>query len=321
MKNILLSGSLTYDYIMSIPESFSDHILPDHLDKLNLSLVANTLRKTRGGTAGNIGYTMSLLQTPSTIISAVGSDGREYLDYLEKRNINSSYIGLDKNSLTSSVYIVSDKRGSQISTYYGGIDPKLTPHISIPKGRFAYAIVSPSDNVSRHMRECATLEMKSIFDPGQNSTSLSREEFREFINKTEIFISNEYEAEVMLEKTGWTMTEVLEKVALVIITKGEKGSELLLNDGGSLSIPPCKPKRVLDPSGAGDAYRGGLLAGLARGLDLQTCAQMGSVAGTYCVESYGCQEHQYTLAEFCARYKETYKKEIIISEGRNPSTH
>ncbi len=312
MQKILLSGSLTYDYIMSIPESFSDHILPDHLDKLNLSLVANTLRKSRGGTAGNIAYTMRLLQTPPLIVSAVGSDASEYLQYLEKGKVPTKYIGTDSTSLSPSVYIVSDTKGNQITTYYGGIGPRLTPHIGEVKEKVAYAIMSPSGNMLRHMRECAATNIKAIFDPGQISNMFSRAEFREMLTSAEIFIGNEYEAHMMIEKTGWTIDQIRKKVPLVIITKGEKGSELLLHDGTSISLPACKAKKVVDPTGAGDSYRAGFLAGLARGFDLQTCAEMGSVAGTYCVEQYGGQAHTFTLAEFCARYKKTYHKNLAL---------
>jgi adenosine kinase len=310
--NILLSGSIGYDYIMSIPGRLSDHILPDHLDKLNLSLVADTLRKSRGGTAGNIAYTMSLLDTSPIVIGAVGSDGAEYLKFLRDKKVKTTYIGTDPKQLTPSVYIVSDKDGNQISTYFGGIDNLATPSIKKVREKIAYAIMSPSANTKRHLRECAELGIKTIFDPGQVSTLFTRTEFREMLTKSEYYIGNEYETEVMLKTTGWTMQEILNKVSLVIITKGAKGSELLTSDGKSVIVPICKPKVVRDPTGAGDAYRGGLLAGLARGYDIITCAEIGSVAGTYCVEQVGGQTHTYTLPEFKARYKKTYNKDLKI---------
>lgn len=316
MKNVLLSGSLTYDYIMSISGRLADHILPDHIHHLNLSMVAKTLRKTRGGTAGNIGYTLNMLGTSPLIVGAVGSDGGEYLKFLRMNKVRTKYIGMDERELSPSVYIVSDKDGNQISVYFGGIDALKTPSISTVTEKIEYAMVSPSANMLRHMRECKKQKTKTIFDPGQISTMFSGKEFREMLDMGGIFIGNEYETQVMLEKTGWTMKEILQKVDLVIITKGEKGSELLsrskLMNGSSLLVPACKPARVLDPTGAGDSYRGGFLAGLARGFDVQTCAEIGSVAGTYCVEQYGGQTHTFTIPEFCARYKKTFKKPLSL---------
>jgi len=310
--NILLSGSLAYDYVMSIPERLSDHILPDHLDKLNLSLVANKLRRTRGGTAGNIAYTMSLLNTPPFVVGALGSDGTEYLDFLRGRNLETKYIAQDKNILSSSVYIVTDKDGNQISTFFPGVDPMIAPSIKDVKEKVAIAIASPSGNTRRHIKECEESGIKFIFDPGQITTSFTQAEFKDILSKAYMVIGNAYETSVILERSGLSMPEIMKDVEIFITTKGADGSDVWIKGKGMTHVPVCKPNVVQDPTGAGDAYRGGFLAGLARGFDIVTCAEMGSVAGTYCVENDGGQGQAYTISEFCDRYEETYHKSLKI---------
>lgn len=309
---ILLSGSLAYDYVMSIPERLSDHILPDHLDKLNLSLVANKLRRTRGGTAGNIAYTMSLLNTHPLTVGALGSDGTEYLDFMRGRNLETKYIAQDKQIISSSVYIVTDKDGNQITTFFPGVDPMIAPSVKDVKDKIDIAIASPSGNTRRHIKECEELGIKFIFDPGQITTSFTQAEFKDILSRAYMVIGNEYETSVILERSGLSIQEIMNKVEIFITTKGADGSDIWIKGQDMTHVPVCKPDIVKDPTGAGDAYRGGFLAGFARGLNIITCAEMGSVAGTYCVEQDGGQGQSYTIPEFCERYKNTYNKSLKI---------
>ncbi len=312
---ILISGSLAYDYIMDFPGRFKDYILPKNIHILNVCFPVTRLAKSRGGTAGNIAYTLKLLGGKPIIVSALGKDGGEYLSYLRRAGIGTKYIARDKNRFTASAHITTDKDDNQITAYWSGADPELAPHVSNirTKEKIAFAIVAPSHarTMRRHMRECAARGIPVMFDPGQWSASLSGAVIREAARLSALTIGNDYEARTLAKRTGWTVRDIARKTAALVTTLGEKGS-VITTAKGTLRIAPAKPRRVEDPTGAGDAYRAGFLAGLERQYELTACGRMGSVAASFCIERSGTQEHFFTKKDFCARFKKTYGAEIKI---------
>ncbi|MGC9598866.1 MAG: carbohydrate kinase family protein [Minisyncoccia bacterium] len=323
---ILISGSLAYDYIMDFSGRFRDYIMPKNIHLLNVCFPIRELVKSRGGTAGNIAYTLKLLGSEPVIVSVLGKDGGEYLIHLRRLGIGTRYIAQDKSRFTASAHIVTDRDDNQVAAFFSGADPKLTPPIPriarilrVPHAHTttnksgALAIISPSHphTMRRHMRECAAHGIPAIFDPGQWSSSLTGAAFREMVRTSAITIGNDYEIKLLIERTGWSMRDVLKKTRVLITTFGEKGSAIATAKG-VMRVAPAKPRRVTDPTGAGDSYRAGFLAGLERQYDLTTCGRMGSVAASFCIEHAGTQAHRFTKNEFRARFKKTYGAEVKI---------
>ncbi len=312
---ILVSGSLAYDYIMDFPGRFRDYILPKNIHILNVCFPVERLMKSRGGTAGNIAYTLKLLGDKPIIVSVLGKDGGEYLAHLRRAGIGTRYIAQDKNRFTASAHITTDRDDNQISAFFSGAAPELTPPISSVgvKEKIAFAIVAPSHarTMRRHMRECAARGIPAMFDPGQWSASLSGAAIREAVRLSALTIGNDYEVRTLVKRTGWTVRDIARKTAALVTTLAEKGS-VITTAKGTLQIAPTKPRRVADPTGAGDAYRAGFSAGLERQYDLMTCGRMGSVAASFCIEQSGTQEHFFTKKDFRARFKRTYGAEIKL---------
>jgi len=310
---VALSGSITYDYLMSIGGRFREHTAMKEDGGMSMTLIATTLTKGFGGTAGNIAYTLRMLRGEPRLIGVVGSDSAPYFAHLKRYGISKKYIAIDSTKLTTSVYIVADAQGDQVSSYYSAVNQKLVPRFSDIKEKLDFAMVSPTEGVTmkRHIDECSKKGIPVIFDPGQWSTSLNQHDFRGMITKSTMLIANEYEIGVVIKHTGWSLAEIVAKLSVVIITKGALGSEIRTPEGIT-HVAACKPKVVRDPTGAGDAYRGGLLAGLSRGYALTESAQVGSVAASYCLEKAGTQEHSFTIPEFIARYKKCYQQMITL---------
>ena len=311
----VISGSLAHDYIMDFPDKFRNHILPEKLHILNVCFVVNKLRKSFGGTAGNIAYTLRLLGSEPLIVSGIGRDGAEYLAHLRKHGIRTKYIGLDRDTLTCSAFITTDEDDNQVTAFYGGPVPKNVPALKRVKERFSFAIISPPNNLEiarRHMAEGAELGLKLIFDPGQNVAHFRPAELRKMIARSRMVIGNDYEMAVLVKRTGWSVPRLAAKTEVLITTLGEKGSLLQTRKGESIKIASCPPAKLTDPTGAGDAFRAGFLAGLEKNYALKTCARMGSVAASFAIEKYGTQEHAFCRAEFCKRYKSTYNESLKL---------
>lgn len=310
---ILISGSLAYDYIMDFPDSFKNHIIPDHIHILNVSFVVDELKKNFGGTAGNIAYTMKLLGGNPHICGSLGNDAQEYIAHFTSYGIDTDYISISKTTNTASAHIVTDKDDNQITAFYPGA---LNDIPEIPEELFAsnieLAIISATkkESMIAHAKTCYEKKIPMVFDPGQQMTALDPRELCMLIGQAEFLISNDYEMKLMEEKTDWDTHEMLNHVKIVVITHGEKGSSIRTRDE-YIEIAPCPPLSVEDPTGAGDAYRAGFFAMYTKGRDLKTCGQAGSVAATYAVEHYGTQNHLFTLEEFEKRYKETYREKLL----------
>lgn len=314
-KNILVSGSMAYDYIMDFPDSFKNHILPDQIHILNVCFVVEQMRKNYGGCAGNIAYTMKLLGGSPLIFATLGSDGVEYKKFLESHGIETKYLPLSTTTLTSSAHITTDKDHNQVIAYYSGAGAEATKlHVQDVSEEIALTLITPTQKEAmlQHAQECVQKNIPFVFDPSHQLTAFGDDELRDMIGKAKFYIANDYEMKLTEQKTGWSTEEILNHVEYIIVTLGEKGS-FIRSKNELFEITPCPAVAVQDPTGAGDSYRAGFFTAYAQGMDLETCGRVGSVAATYTVEQYGTQNHSFTSAEFAERYEKAYGKKLELN--------
>ena len=301
--NIIVSGSLAYDRIMDFPGHFSDHILPGKIHVLNVCFQVNGMREKFGGTAGNIAYALSLVGEKPIISAAIGHDHHRYFDWMAKNGISTDGIKIIKDEFTACAYITTDLADNQITgfnpgamKYSSSLDfDKLNPEDTI-------AIISPGnlEDMVNYPRICKKRGIGYIFDPGQSLPVLNAADVADSIDGCRILISNDYELDLIMSKTALDKKDLIRRAGTVIVTLGEKGSQVV-TARGEINIPAVKPRTVEDPTGAGDSYRGGLISGLIQGKDIEECARMGSVCASFAVESYGTQDYRFGPEEFAER--------------------
>ena len=305
---IYITGSLAFDRIMSFPEKFSDHILPDKIHILNVSFVVDGLFERFGGTAGNIAYNLSLLGEKSVILSQVGKDFGLYDERLQHYGLSVEGIRTVEQEFTAGCYITTDRADNQINGFNPGA-MKYPCQYDMTKvdSTEALGIISPGNinDMVDHPKYYREKGIPYIFDPGQQIPALGGDNLKNAIVGAEILIVNDYELEMVLKSTGMSKEEILDNVAYLITTLGEKGSVVSTRDE-EISIGVCPAEAVVDPTGAGDAYRSGLLKGLSMGKTVVEAAKLGAVCATYAVEKTGTQEHSFTLDEFTKRYESVF---------------
>jgi adenosine kinase len=303
--NIYISGSMAYDRIMDFPGKFSDHILPDKIHILNVCFTVNGMAEKFGGTAGNIAYSLSLLDEKPLIIATIGKDYAGYFEWLEKNNISLSGIKIIAEEFTAGAYITTDKSDNQIT----GFNPGAMKHPSgfsfdAEDSDTSIVLIAPGNlrDMIGYAEDCRKKGIPYICDPGQSLTQWEGKALEEWIRGSLMLITNDYELQMVMKMTGLEKKELLGLTKTVITTLGEEGSVISSPDH-EIAVPAAKVPEILDPTGAGDAYRAGLLKGLAMGRELTTAAKMGAVAATYAIEKYGTQEHSYSFQDFTERYR------------------
>ena len=299
---------MAFDIIMDFPGRFSDHIDPTKIHILNLSFLVDSLKKQKGGTAGNIAYNLALLEIPVSILGSVGEDFDEYQTFLQKAGVDVSNIKIVKNEQTSQAFITTDKADNQITSFYpGSMKNNSSLKIVDLSEKPEFTVISPNDPKAmiNFALECQKLEIPYMFDPGMQLPRLTNQDLITGIKGAKILIGNDYEIGLLSSKLKVKSEKLLENIKILITTLGEKGSIIQTKDQ-NIRIKAAKPKEVIDPTGAGDAYRAGFLAGYLQGLDLKVCGQMGSVTACYSVEKYGTTTHSFTMDEFQQKYKENY---------------
>lgn len=305
---ILISGSLAYDRIMDFPGKFSDHILPDKIHILNVCFVVDGLAERFGGTAGNIAYSLALLGERPLILATAGNDFDKYEEWLRQHDLPLEGIRLIPEELTAGAYITTDMADNQITGFNAGA-MKYPSHYEIdsthPPDKLAIVAPGNVEDMVNYSRSYKEHNIPYIFDPGQQITSLSAEQLTEIVSGSRMVISNDYELEMIIQKTGLSKDELLKRTEVIISTLGENGS-LIITAQHETKIGVAKASRVLDPTGAGDAYRAGLIKGLALGKELADAARMGATCASYAVESRGTQEHTFMEEEFWTRYKSNF---------------
>jgi len=302
--NIIVSGSLAYDRIMNFPGYFSDHILPEKIHVLNVCFQVDGVKEKFGGTAGNIAYALSLMGENPGISATIGHDYHRYFEWLARNGITTENIKIIEDEFTASAYITTDRADNQITGFNPGA---MKYSSSLDFGRLnpkeTLVIVSPGnlEDMVNYPRACKARGIDYIFDPGQSLPMLDTKDLIQAIEGARILISNDYELDLIMSKTGLNREALLGRARAIIVTLGELGSKVFTPEG-EISIPAVEPKRVEDPTGAGDSYRGGLLSGLIHGKEIEQCARMGSVCASFAVECYGTQEYRFTLDEFNQRF-------------------
>ena len=310
---VYISGSLAYDRIMDFPGKFSDHILPDKIHILNVSFIVNGLSERFGGTAGNIAYNLGLLGEVPMIVAAAGKDFDRYDVWLEENGLPRSGIRIIPEEFTAGAYITTDLSDNQIT----GFNPGAMKHPS----RYAFdganqgnalAIVSPGclEDMNVYSREFKTRAIPYIFDPGQSIPALSADEIIAMITGARMLISNDYELEMIRKTTGLDQKSILDKTPALVTTLGEKGSLVCTPEKETL-LPAVQARRVVDPTGAGDAYRAGLIKGMVMGKSLVDAARMGAVCASFAVAHQGTQSHRFTVEEFRERYRSAFGAECF----------
>lgn len=306
-KKVLVSGSIVYDRIMDFSGLFQDHILPHQTHILNVSFTLQKTSESFGGTAGNIAYNLSLLKEPTVLLGLVGNDFGRYSSWLNKNKIDFSYVKQFKDCPTASAYIMTDQADNQISGFYPG--PTDVNYCSLVKkiSKPSLAIISPDfkPRMIEYVRLYKELGIDYIFDPGQQITSFTTPELRRLIKGAKVLIGNDYEIKLILDKLSMSPQKLEKLVDILVVTKGAKGSEIYSKDG-KIVITPTKVKSVVDPTGAGDAYRAGFIKGLVSGASLEKSGQLASTIAAYAVECRGTQVHKFNLKEFTNRYKKNY---------------
>ncbi len=306
---ILASGSVAYDRIMPFPGKFADHIMPDKIHILNVCFLVNGLIEKFGGTAGNIAFTLKLLGENPEILATVGKDFGNYEKWMLKHGISRESIRIIEDDLTASAYITTDKSDNQIT----GFNPAAMNHSSqynfdriSPEETLA--IVSPGnlEDMYNYSREYRGKKVRYIFDPGQNIPVFSGEKMLDMISGSYILIANDYELEMIMKNTGKRKAQLLEYTENIITTLGEQGCSVI-NGGEDAILPAAKVSRVVDPTGAGDGFRAGLIKGLADGRSVSEAAKVGLTSAAYAVEHHGTQEHYFTPEEFWQRYKDNFE--------------
>ena len=302
---ILVSGSLAYDRIMDFPGKFVDHLLPDKLHILNVCFTVNGLTEKFGGTAGNIAYSLALLGESPLILATAGNDFARYQEWLDKLELPLDGIKLIDEVTTAGAYITTDMADNQITAFHlGAMGYRSDYDFPDVAPDDALAILAPGnlDDMLNYSRKYKELKVPYIFDPGQQLNVCPAGDLAEMITGAEILISNDYELEMIMQATGWDKAELLTKTANIITTLGENGSRVSSRDR-EVEIPATKADRVLDPTGAGDAYRSGLIKGLVMGRDLADAAGIGATCASYAVEHHGTQEHKFTNEDFWNRHQ------------------
>src|SRR5215467_10650118 len=302
--SIIVTGSIAYDYLMSFPGKFTEHFLPEHMNRVSLSFLVDTMDKRRGGCAPNIAYTLALLGERPRLMATAGQDFGEYRHWLEAAGVDTSLVKDVPDKFTASFFCSTDTDNNQIASFYTGAMGHAGELSFRTAGPVQLAIISPNDPaaMTQYAEECRTLGVAFIFDPGQQCSRMSGAELLDGVRGAAIVICNDYEWELIRQKTGLDERTIFDETAMLVVTRGEHGSRVSTATG-LFDVPAVTPRQVVDPTGVGDAFRGGFMKGLAHGATAEVSARLGSVAATYALEHVGGQSHAYTWDEFQARYE------------------
>lgn len=313
--NVILTGSIAYDYLMRFPGHFTEHIIAEHLHQVSLSFLVEEMTKHWGGVAANIAYSMALLGLNPKLMGTVGRDFPDYRNWLEAVGVDCSTVRQLDEVFTASFFANTDLDNNQIAFFYSGAmayarDYSLADaYAGIPD----IVVVSPNDPLAmmRLTDECRARGIRFIYDPSQQVPRLSGEELRAGMQGSYAMVVNAYEAEVICKKAEMTLEELRDSVNILVITQGSRGSHIYDN-GTLIEVPAFITDNVVDPTGVGDAFRAGLLRGIASGWPITLSAQVGALAATYVLENVGTQSHRYTLPEFVARFRTRFDDQGLL---------
>jgi adenosine kinase len=303
----LICGSMAYDTIMVFEDRFADHILPDKIHILNVSFLVPRLRREFGGCAGNIAYNLKLLGDVGCPMATVGSDFAPYGEWLARSGVPADHVRVIAEELTAQAFITTDRDNNQITAFHPGAMQRAHENRVTDAQGITLGIVAPDgrEGMVQHAAQFAAAKIPFIFDPGQGLPMFGGEDLKRFISQARWVTVNDYEWQLVQQKTGWGVGELTERVAALIVTRGGEGSSIYL-PGQEICIPCAPVGAVVDPTGCGDAYRAGLIHGLLHGLDWRATGHIASLMGAIKIESRGTQNHRFTPAAFSARLAQAF---------------
>ncbi len=307
----LICGSYAYDTIMVFPDKFANHILPDKVHILNVSFLVPEMRREFGGCAGNIAYNLNMLGGDAVPMATVGNDFASYADWMDKCGITRKYVKELDHTYTGQAFITTDMDDNQITAFHPGAmgfshENKVTDADGV-----TIAIVSPDgrDGMIQHSAQCAEAGIPLIFDPGQGMPMFDGDDLKTFIDQATYVTVNDYEMQLMQDRTGLSPHEIAERVDALIVTLGGKGSHIYTKNK-RIDIPSAPVKEINDPTGCGDAYRGGLLYGIMNDMDWENTGRIAALMGAMKIEQHGTQNHQYSKDEIKTRFKEAFGHDL-----------
>jgi len=306
-KTTLICGSLAFDKIMQFNGRFAESLLADQLHKVNVSFLVPTLRTEYGGCSANIAYNLNLLGGDPLIMATIGQDGGEYLERFEQLGISTRAIRTIGNAYTAQCFVTADLDNNQINAFHPGAMEFAHQNNVADCGSVRVAIIAPDgrDGMLKHARDCAALGVPFMFDPGQQLPRFSGPELIEFINQATYLAANDYEFEMLMDRTGLTLADIADRLEALIVTRGEKGSEIYAN-GMRFDIDCVEASAVVDPTGCGDAFRAGLLYGITNDMDWPTTGRLASVMGAIKIAHQGGQNHVATPAQIAERFEAAF---------------
>ena len=307
----LICGSIAFDTVMVFHGRFRDHILPDRIHLLNVSFLVPSLRRNFGGCAGNIAYNLALLGTPGAPMATVGHDFAPYANWLRVRSVDLAHVRTVEHEYTAQAFITTDLDDNQITAFHPGAmsqshlnrvpdDAGITLGVVAPDGR---------EGMLQHAAQFAEAGIPLLFDPGQGLPMFGGEELLDFIGKSTWIAVNDYEAQLLTERTGLALKEIARRVRALIVTRGGEGS-VIHADGREIAIPAVAPEAIVDPTGCGDAYRAGLIFGLQNGLDWETTGRVASLMGSIKIAHAGTQHHRFTRDDFEERFRAAFGRSL-----------
>ncbi len=302
---VFVSGSIAYDYIMVFPGKFRDHILPEKIHVLSVSFLVDSLTRLRGGTGGNIAYNLGLLGEKPVLVGTVGEDFAEYRGWLESHGVDCSAVRVVTGEHTASCFINTDLQDNQITAFYPGAMRKAG-EVSVREAGATHhdlVLIAPNDPtaMANHVEECIESRIPYLYDPSMQLPRLDADTLAKGYQSARILAGNDYEFGMMAEKLGMSEPELRKSIPVTVMTRGEAGA-LITVEGEEIEIPPARPAVVRDPTGAGDAFRAGFIAGMKRGLSWPVIGRLAALTAVYAVENPGPQQHRYTIDEFRDRY-------------------
>lgn len=306
---IFVTGSIAFDYIMVFPGRFRDHIIPDKMHVLSVSFLVDSLQRRRGGTAANIAYNLALLGGRPSVVGTVGEDFGEYRQWLESCGVETSAIKVIPGEHTASCFINTDLQDNQITAFYPGAMAQAAT-VSLHDAGVKpndLVIIAPNDPraINRYTAECTAAGIPYLFDPSMQLPRMDKAELEAGCKGAKILAGNDYEFAMMADKMGITEADLRRRTPITVMTRGEAGAMITVDDQ-EFDIPPARPEQVVDPTGAGDAFRSGFVMGMSRGFSWPTVGRLAALTAVYAVEQRGTQEHSYSLEQFLERYRKNF---------------
>jgi adenosine kinase len=306
-KTSLICGSLAFDKIMQYHGRFAETLLADQLHRVNVSFLVPTLRTEYGGCAANIAYNLMMLGGDPLIMATIGQDGGAYLDRFKKLGLQTRAIRTIEHAYTAQCFVTADQDNNQINAFHPGAMQFAHENNVGDQGQLAVAIIAPDgrDGMLKHARDCAALGVPFMFDPGQQLPMFSGDELIKFIEQATYLAANDYEFEMVMDRTGLTLADIASRLDALVVTRGDKGSEIYAG-GERHDIPAVQATEVIDPTGCGDAYRAGLLYGITQGFDWPTTGRLASLLGSIKIAHQGGQNHAFTAAEIADKFETAF---------------